>query len=215
MRLAGLTVFLTALAWGGEFVVLENGQRLYADRHEREGAVVRLFAYGGMSEFDASRVVAVEREETVEAAAPAEPETAAAPVPRTARDLVDEAAHRHGLPAGFVRSVVTAESGWNPAAISPKGAIGYMQLMPGTARALGADPHDPAQNIEAGVAYLRALLVQYNGDTARALAAYNAGPGAVSRYGGVPPYRETRTYVQRVLREFQKTAAARETHAAR
>jgi soluble lytic murein transglycosylase-like protein len=80
-----------------------------------------------------------------------------------------------------------------------------MQLMPATAQAYGADPRDPAQNIEAGTALLRELLIKYNGDPQRALAAYNAGPGAVDRYNGVPPYGETKTYIERVLRNYQSS----------
>src|SRR6185295_14303946 len=108
-----------------------------------------------------------------------------------------------GLPAKFVHSVVAAESGYKADAVSPKGAIGLMQLMPATAQTFGADPHDQAQNVAAGTAYLRELLIKYNGDPRLALAAYNAGPGAVDRYNGVPPYRETQTYVDRVLRKYK------------
>jgi soluble lytic murein transglycosylase-like protein len=98
-----------------------------------------------------------------------------------------------------------AESGFQPDAISPKGAIGLMQLMPGTARQLGADPKDPHQNADAGAEYLRELLAKYEADPDQvllALAAYNAGPGAVERYHGVPPYRETREYILRVLKNW-------------
>ena len=112
-----------------------------------------------------------------------------------------------GLEPQFVRSVAHAESGFRQDAISVKGAIGLMQLMPATAQSYGADPHDPAQNVEAGAAYLRELLIKYDGDARRALAAYNAGPGAVDRYRGVPPYRETRDYVARVLRKYEKKQA--------
>src|SRR5205823_6668849 len=118
-------------------------------------------------------------------------------------DLVDAAAKKNGLPAKFVHSVVAAESGYKADAVSPKGAIGLMQLMPATAQTYGADPRDPAQNVEAGTAYLRELLIKYDGDARRALAAYNAGPGAVDRYNGVPPYAETQTYVERVLRKYK------------
>ena len=100
---------------------------------------------------------------------------------------------------------MAAESAYQPQVVSPKGAIGLMQLMPATANHYGADPKDPAQNLEAGTAYLRDLLIKYNGDVALALAAYNAGPGAVQKYGGVPPYAETRAYVGRVIRNWQNT----------
>jgi soluble lytic murein transglycosylase-like protein len=102
---------------------------------------------------------------------------------------------------------VSAESAYQVKAVSKKGAIGLMQLMPSTARDYGADPTDPKQNVEAGTRYLRDLLVKYQHDdnqVSRALAAYNAGPGAVDRYHGVPPYRETRAYVASVIRKYEK-----------
>ncbi|MFQ3610104.1 MAG: lytic transglycosylase domain-containing protein [Fimbriimonadales bacterium] len=113
--------------------------------------------------------------------------------------LVGPIAQRYGLDPGLVLKVIETESGGNPNAVSPKGAIGLMQLMPETARAMGvSDPFDPAQNIEGGVRYLRHMIDQF-GDLRLALAAYNAGPGNVRRYGGVPPFPETQRYVERVL----------------
>jgi soluble lytic murein transglycosylase-like protein len=115
-------------------------------------------------------------------------------------DLIDEHASRNGVRRGLVRAVIQVESGFNPRALSNKGAMGLMQLMPATARQFGVvNAFDPAENVRGGVAYLRQLLDRYNGDERLALAAYNAGPGAVDRYGQtVPPYRETRDYVSRV-----------------
>lgn len=114
-------------------------------------------------------------------------------------DIIEEQAGAQGVPTDLVRAVIQLESGFNPAAVSAKGALGLMQLMPATARELGVDnPFHPAQNIRGGVTYLRRLLDLYNDDVPLALAAYNAGPGAVARYGNVPPYRETREYVRRI-----------------
>lgn len=106
---------------------------------------------------------------------------------------------RHAVSATLVEAVAWRESRFNQAAISPKGAMGVMQLMPATARQLGVDASDARANIEGGVAYLSQMLQRFEGDVPRALAAYNAGPGAVQRYGGVPPYAETRAYVRAIL----------------
>jgi len=113
--------------------------------------------------------------------------------------LIDEAAARHSVRPDLVRAVIQVESGFDPRARSPKGAMGLMQLMPDTAAEFGVrDPFDPAENVRGGVAYLRSLLDRYGNETL-ALAAYNAGPGAVDRHGiAVPPYRETRDYLARV-----------------
>jgi hypothetical protein len=114
--------------------------------------------------------------------------------------LIDEHSSQHGVNAQLVRAVIQAESAFNPRARSVKGAMGLMQLMPATAAEYGvSDPYDPAENIRAGVAYLKKLLVRYADDVKLALAAYNAGPGAVAKYGmTVPPYRETRQYVEKI-----------------
>jgi soluble lytic murein transglycosylase-like protein len=123
--------------------------------------------------------------------------------------LIKAAALKHQVPAAFVKSIVAAESNFDADAVSPKGAIGLMQLMPETAKDYGADPTIPEQNIDAGTRYLRVLMDKYRkyrDSLRRVIAAYNAGPGVVDRYRGVPPYRETRGYVSRVLaylRQFE------------
>jgi hypothetical protein len=126
------------------------------------------------------------------------------PVGGDLRELAAAAARRHGLPPELVMAVVSVESGFRPEAVSPKGAQGLMQLMPKTASSLGvADALDPVQNLDGGTRHLGQLLTLYGGDLARALAAYNAGEGAVERHGGVPPYRETRAYVKKVLEQYR------------
>nr|WP_229666054.1 lytic transglycosylase domain-containing protein [Wenxinia marina] len=110
------------------------------------------------------------------------------------------AAERHGIPPDLFLRLVQQESGWNARALSNKGAIGLAQLMPGTAQVLGVDPHDPAQNLEGGARYLAAQYRAF-GNWRLALAAYNAGPGAVSQYGGIPPYAETQNYVRAIWGE--------------
>lgn len=114
--------------------------------------------------------------------------------------VIDTISKQYRVPARVIHEIVRQESGGNPDAVSPAGAMGLMQLMPATAKSLGVtDPFDVVQNIDAGVRYLRKMLDKYNGNLAYALAAYNAGPGAVDRYGGVPPYKETIHYVRNIL----------------
>jgi soluble lytic murein transglycosylase-like protein len=153
---------------------------------------------------------------THELFAPAWPSLAVRPELKKIVDtdaLIRAAAERHLVPAAFIKSIVAAESNFNCDAVSPRGAVGLMQLMPATAREYGADPKNPAQNIDAGTRYLRVLMTRYekhHNSLTRVIAAYNAGPGAVDRYRGVPPYRETRIYVTRVLsylKSFEKENA--------
>ncbi len=121
------------------------------------------------------------------------------------REAVERTAPRHGLDPLLVRAVIRVESAENPRAVSPKGAVGLMQLMPQTARELGVlDPYHPRDNVQGGMAYLARLLDRYDGNLALALAAYNAGPAAVDRYGGVPPYPETQRFVDRVLGLYRR-----------
>lgn len=116
-------------------------------------------------------------------------------------EVIELHAAEQNLPSDLVRAVIQAESGFDSNAVSPKGAMGLMQLMPATATEFGVtNPFHPEQNIRAGVAYLRRLMDRYDSDVSLALAAYNAGPGAVERYSGIPPYRETRDYVKKITR---------------
>jgi soluble lytic murein transglycosylase-like protein len=121
--------------------------------------------------------------------------------------LIAESATKYEVPAEFVASIVAAESNFNCGAVSRKGAVGLMQLMPETAQQFGADPAVPAQNIDAGTRYLRWLMDRYHGprhSVSHVIAAYNAGPAKVDRYRGVPPFRETRAYVTRVLKYLKE-----------
>jgi soluble lytic murein transglycosylase-like protein len=199
--------FVTGVAFAGEYAVFPSGSRLHVDRHETSGDKVRLYNADGYIEMDAAAVRSFEPEEYAPPApVPANPAPAAPPAPSPAQ-LADAAADKYGLPRRLVRSVISTESNFQPQAVSPKGAIGLMQLVPSTAQALGADPRDPAQNVDAGTRYLRDLLEKYDGGLWHALAAYNAGPGAVDKYQGVPPYPETINYVGKIDRDLKKADA--------
>src|SRR5271165_3240299 len=126
-------------------------------------------------------------------------------------EVVNSASQRYWLDPDLVSSVIKAESGFNVRAVSPKGAQGLMQLMPGTASQLGVpNAFDPQANVEGGTRYLRELLERYNFDLVKALAAYNAGPQRVEQFGGVPPFHETRAYVARIVKDFNKKKAAQQ-----
>lgn len=218
LRAVFILAFAALPALAGEYAVLASGLRLHADKHERSGEVVRLFDKDGVTELPASVIVAFEQEDYVAPPPPApvpvraEETAAKPPEPKSPEPKIEDpkaliraAAQRSGLPAAFetlVQSVAKVESAYDPHAVSPKGAIGVMQLMPDTARRLGADPRDLEQNIDAGARLLRELLAKYNGDVVKALAAYNAGEAAVDRFQGVPPYAETQQYVNKVVRDY-------------
>jgi soluble lytic murein transglycosylase-like protein len=211
LHLSWIALFALPL-WAGEYVVLGHGFRLHADRHEVSGGTIRIFEAGGVTEMPASAVVTFEQEDAPAPEAPkppdVAPETASSSTTVSPQELAAEAAKRFSLPESFVRSVMRAESGFEPEAVSPKGAVGLMQLMPETARQLGVDPANPRENATGGAQYLRDLLAKYENDPNQvllALAAYNAGPGAVERYHGVPPFRETRLYILRVLRDWDQS----------
>ncbi|MGA2136398.1 MAG: lytic transglycosylase domain-containing protein [Bryobacteraceae bacterium] len=203
MKAVALFLVLVCSALAGEYAVLGNGARLYAERHESDGSKVRLFSKTGSTEMDASLVTRFEHEDDV--APPTQPASPSIPAkPANLTEIIDNAARKYGLPPAFVHAVIAAESRHNPDAVSPKGAIGLMQLMPATARELGVDPKVVEQNVDAGTRYLRDLLLKYDSHAYHALAAYNAGPGAVDKYHGVPPYPETQKYILDVLKHWKQ-----------
>jgi soluble lytic murein transglycosylase-like protein len=208
MKSAAILLMFAWSAMAGEYAVLTSGARLYAERHEADGAKVTLYSQTGSTEMDAAAIVRFEPEDHVTPQPPARRSVAAAAVETIdTKALVDNAARKYGLPPELVRAVVAVESANRPDAVSRKGAVGLMQLMPATARELGADPKVAEQNVDAGTRYLRDLLLKYDQRMFHALAAYNAGPGAVDKYHGVPPYRETHAYILKVLAQLQKLPA--------
>jgi|SRR5579884_148137 len=206
MRIA-IFLFACLPLVAGEYAVLTNGFRIHADGHQQFGEVVLLQANGGTISVPAAQIASFEPEEKVPQ--PVAPPTVGQPAEPDARKLVSMAADAVSLPRELVHSVARAESAYRENAVSAKGALGLMQLMPGTASLLNSDPKDPSQNAWAGALYLRQLLERYNGSVSRAVAAYNAGPGAVDRYHGVPPYHETREYVRRVLADYERAMRAK------
>jgi len=212
MRLAPIVWMLAATTgWAGEFAVFASGSRLHVDGHRLTGSQVRLLSGTGYIELACSAIVGFEPD-GLPAPAPAlegEPHKADPITPIAPLELADAAADKYGLPRQLVRSVMAAESGFDPRALSSKGAVGLMQLMPGTAQTLGVDPSDPAQNVDAGTRYLRDLLVKYDGLLWHALAAYNAGPEALEKYHNqLPPYRETILYIEKIDRDLKRTVGA-------
>jgi len=161
-----------------------------------DGAVV---TYSGPSVYSSEGVRSLLPQPAAAGPAPAAPE-------QVTRAIQDASA-RHSVSLPLVQAVAWQESHYNQAAVSPKGALGVMQLMPGTARQLGVDATDLKGNVEGGVAYLGEMLRRFEGDVPRALAAYNAGPEAVQRFGGVPPYAETKAYVRAILGRLSAATA--------
>lgn len=201
-----------------ELVVLEDGRFLKVSGYQVRGERVRVeLAAGGAMTFSMERVARIIDDEIV----PAPPEPVPAPVeeallawefddaaavPATPfGEEIFAAAERHQVNPALVAALVRAESAFKAGAVSHKGAGGLMQLMPATARRFGLKAEErfvPERNLEAGTRYLRWLLERFEGDVPRALAAYNAGEGTVDRYGGVPPYRETRNYIRRIYKHL-------------
>jgi len=180
-----------------EYVVLKNGQRLVVTGYQLVGDTYKLQLSSGSAEVPAAEVVAIEPEEIFHST----PKPALADIPYGS--FISSAAQNHGVDADLIVSVITAESKFNPKAISRKNARGLMQLLPGTATRLGVrNIFDPQENIEAGAKYLRELLDRYDNNLILTLAAYNAGPQRIDQFKTVPPYRETISYVRRVQKTY-------------
>jgi soluble lytic murein transglycosylase-like protein len=186
-----------------DYAVLRSGARLHVTGYERRGANYVLELAGGQAVVPASEIVRFEPEDTFQ---PAAQES----LPTPYSGLIVQAAEKHGVDERLVAGVIAAESNFEPRAVSPKGARGLMQLMPGTAARFSVqNAFDPAQNIDAGTRYLSRLLATYRQNATLALAAYNAGPERVVQFGGVPPFPETRAYIARVRRIAAQLRAER------
>lgn len=202
----------------GLHVTLTNGFDLTCDHRQTVGDRVRLYLEPGSESFLEVALLEIASVETAlipdrgftlnPTALPQAVLRLPDPTPEQLQGMMAHAGEQHNLDVDLLASVVRAESGGNIRAVSRTGARGLMQLMPSTAQQLGvADSFHPEQNINGGTAYLDALLTRYHDDIPLALAAYNAGPAAVDRYHGIPPYRETRAYVARVIHEFNRRKA--------
>jgi soluble lytic murein transglycosylase-like protein len=205
--------------FAAEHITLRNGFDLICDHREVSGDQVRLYMSASSPDFMEVSAADIASSEFVQLPAstpPATPMTAGAaadPTPAEIREMAAKAGAAHDLDVELLASVIRAESNGDVHAVSHAGALGLMQLMPGTASKLGvADSFRADQNIDGGTAYLNALLKRYNDNLALALAAYNAGPAAVDRYHGIPPYRETRRYVARIIHDFNRRKAEAATH---
>jgi soluble lytic murein transglycosylase-like protein len=208
-----LGVLFSALsAFSAEIAILRNGFTIRHERRDLIGANTRL--YTGADTASYIDIPTTEIDHFEPDLTPISSPALAAITPASIQDVVQGSSERYRLDPDLVNSVIRAESGFNPHAVSRKGAQGLMQLMPQTASTLGVtNPLDPQANVEGGTRYLRELLERYNFDLIKALAAYNAGPLRVQRYGGVPPYRETRAYVARIVRDFNQKKLAEQKQA--
>ena len=203
-----------------EVLVFTTGRTMSVQDYRVSGDTITVtLRQGGEATFDRALVARIAPDEvpypdasavsTASRKAPADALVSRRPVDsRPFADLIASVSLRHGINPALVHAVIEAESNYRPTAKSHVGARGLMQVMPATARDLGVTStgllFDPARNVEAGVKYLKALLERFDGDLPTALAAYNAGPGAVAKYDGIPPYPETRNYVRKVLSNFQQ-----------
>src|ERR1700674_3813753 len=212
MKLLAQLIFVLGLlgaplfANGADLAVLRNGFSIRHERREVVGSVTRLYLDAGRDGYVDVPTIEIDRFEK-DLSAPA-----AGKMPDSSQpmdEVINAVSSRHHLDPDLINSVIHAESGFNPRAVSPKGAQGLMQLMPRTASELGVtDVFDPGANVEGGTRYLSELLVRYDFDLIKALAAYNAGPERVEKYHGVPPYYETQAYVAKIVRDFNRKKLA-------
>lgn len=223
LQSAVAVIAAAACAFGADLAILRNGNSIRHERRQVVGAVTRLYmgdSANGYIEIPTDQIERFEKD-TAPDPAPMKPQpavsarvaapTAALPVVRPVdmKQMVNSAGERHQIDPDFINSVIRAESGFNSHAVSKKGAQGLMQLMPQTASQLGvANSFDPNANVEGGTKYLRELLEKYNYDVVKTLAAYNAGPKRVDQYHGAPPYYETRAYIARIIRDFNRQKIA-------
>jgi soluble lytic murein transglycosylase-like protein len=207
----GLVVGLLAIvcpAFASDIAMLHNGFAIRHERREAMGPMTRLYLgtdKAGYVDIATDQIERFEKDVSPPAMMLAPPP---ARLP-TLNEVINTISDRHHIDPDLVNSVIHAESGFNPRAVSPKGARGLMQLMPQTASRLGvSNAFDPRSNVEGGTRYLSELLQRYNFDLIKALAAYNAGPQRVEQYRGVPPYNETRAYVAKIVRDFNRKKIA-------
>jgi len=219
VQLAALVVFLALIAPGAraaDLAVLTNGFEIRHEQRQVIGSTTRLYLGKdhsvGYVDIPTAQIERFVHDDSVRLSSNLNQPVAekrAQSKPLDVSALVDQASKAHAIDPDFISSVIHAESSYNPKAVSSKGAQGLMQLMPGTAANLGVtNAFDPKANVDGGTKYLRELLERYRGDIPKALAAYNAGPERVDQYHGVPPYTETRQYVARIIREFNKKKVA-------
>jgi soluble lytic murein transglycosylase-like protein len=196
-----LLLTLSVSAARAEYVVLRSGARLTVTGYELIGDRYKLQMNGGTAEILAAEVVGIEPQEIFDPL----PEPLSANTPFD--EIIRAAADRYGVDPDLIHSVIAVESNFNPKAVSRRNARGLMQLLPNTAARLGVkNIFDPKENVDGGTRYLRDMLARYNNDVALALAAYNAGPESVEKYGKrIPPYPETRQYIDRIARTYAKS----------
>jgi hypothetical protein len=219
---------LTPSTHAAERITLRNGFEMRCDHHAQVEGRVRLYLSPGEDSYIERLPEDIVSVETVPdpPAPPDSKDVAPTASPKTGADaklspadlheMLNKAGQEHNVDVDLLASLVKAESGGNTRAVSRAGARGLMQLMPSTAKDMGvADSFQPDQNVRGGSAYLDELLTRYHDNIAKALAAYNAGPDAVDKYNGIPPYRETRAYVAYVIHEFNRRVLAREAEAKR